>query len=39
MEVCDLDKTWSACQTDDSSCSENSSEFFIVKFSYNQTKR
>ena len=39
VEVCHLDKTWSACQTDDSSCSENSSEFLIVNFSYNQTKR
>ena len=39
LELCDLDKTWLACQTDDNSCSEYSSEFFIVIFSYNQTKR
>ena len=38
LEVRDFDKTWSACQCDDGSCCEVS-EFLVVTFSYNQTKR
>ena len=37
--MCYFDKTWSACQRDDGSCHENISEFVMVQFSYNQTKR
>ena len=32
LEVCDIDKTWSACQRDDGSCCEKLSEFFMVTF-------
>ena len=39
LEVCDFDKTWSSCQWDDGSCCEKVSEFLVVTFSYNQTKR
>ena len=39
LEVCDFDKTWSACQRDDGSFCEKVSEFLVVTFSYNQTKR
>ena len=39
LEVCDFYKTWSACQRDDGSYYEKIPEFFMVTFSYNQTKR
>ena len=39
LEVCDFGKTWSACQRDDGSCCEKVSEFLVVTFSYNLTKR
>ena len=39
LEVCDFEKNWSACQYGDGSCCEKFSEFFMVTFSYNQTKR
>ena len=39
LEVCDFDTIWSACQRDDGSCCEKFSEFLMVTFSYNQTKR
>ena len=38
LEVCDFDKTLSACQCDDDSCCEHFSDFLIVTFSYNQKK-
>ena len=39
LEVCDFDKTWSACQRDDDRYCDTFSEFLMVTFSYNQTKR
>ena len=39
LEVCDFDKTWSAYLFDDGSYCANFSEYFMVTFSYNQTKR
>ena len=37
--ACDFDKQFSACQWDDGSCCEKISEFVMVTFSCNQTKR
>ena len=37
VEICNFDKTWSACQRDDGSC-ESISKVVMVKFSYNKTK-
>ena len=39
LDIRDFDKTWSACQRDDGSCCEKCSEFVMIMFSYNQTKR
>ena len=40
LEVCDFDKIWSVYQFDDGgSCCGKFSEFVMVTFSYNQTKR
>ena len=39
LDVCDFDEIWSVYQRDYSSCCGKFSEFVIVTFSYNQSKR
>ena len=39
LDVYYFDKIRSACQRDDGSCCEKVSEFLVVTFCFNQTKR